>query len=61
MNSEVNSLVIIGIFIYMLLMLGIGWLVLGFWAKGAISCGIAGVAGLTLRWVSSARTPAASP
>jgi Na+/proline symporter len=42
------------------LMLGIGWLVLGFWAKGVISCGIAGVAGLMLRWVSSARTPAAS-
>jgi hypothetical protein len=43
------------------LMLGIGWLVLGFWAKGVISCGIAGVAGLMLRWVSSARTPAVSP
>jgi Na+/proline symporter len=43
------------------LMLGIGWLVLGFWAKGAIACGIAGVAGLALRWASSARTPAVSP
>jgi Na+/proline symporter len=43
------------------LMLGIGWLVLGFWAKGAISCGIAGAAGLILRRVSSARTPDVSP
>ncbi len=38
------------------LMLGIGWLVLGFWAKGITACVIAAAAGWVLRRVSVSRT-----
>ena len=39
------------------LMLGVGWLVLGFWTKGIAACAIAAVAGWGLRRVSLSRTP----
>jgi len=38
------------------LMLGVGWLVLGFWAKGITACVIAAAAGWVLRRVSMSRT-----
>jgi SSS family solute:Na+ symporter len=49
---------ILAIVLLISLMLGIGWLVLGFWTKGISACAIAAVAGWGLRRVSSSRTPA---
>jgi SSS family solute:Na+ symporter len=39
------------------LMLGVGWLVLGFWSKGIAACVIAAAAGWGLRRVASSRPP----
>jgi Na+/proline symporter len=48
---------IVAIVLLISLMLGIGWLVLGFWAKGMVACAIAGAAGWGLRRVAASRRP----
>lgn len=48
---------VIAIVLLMSLMLGIGWLVLGFWGKGIVAGAIAATAGWALRHSSASRPP----
>ncbi|MGD8699446.1 MAG: Na+:solute symporter [Gemmatimonadales bacterium] len=48
---------VLAIVLLISLMLGVGWLVLGFWAKGLPACAIAAAAGWGLRRVSASRVP----